>query len=111
MTTTPRPIPILGQIERLPSTIVVTGSSYENWKNLDPRWFEDVLTRYEGTRLGRQEIDAEILEDIPGTLWTREFLDKCRIKLDGQVEVRKAVAGHPRANNRQWLVSGQDNCT
>ena len=95
VTTTPRPIPILRQIERLPSTVVVKGSSYENARNLDPRWFDDVLARYEGTRIGRQEIMAEILEDVPGALWTREMLDKCRVILDGEVEVRKAVAELP----------------
>jgi phage terminase large subunit-like protein len=93
VTTTPRPIPILAQIERLPSTVVVQGSSYENARNLDPRWFDDALTRYEGTRLGRQEIDAEILDDTPGALWTREVLEKSRAILDehGPVEIRKSV--------------------
>jgi phage terminase large subunit-like protein len=91
ITTTPRPIPLLIQIERLASTTVVTGSSYENARNLDARWFDDVLSRYEGTRLGRQEIDAEILEDVPGALWSREMLEKCRVMLEGDLEVRKSV--------------------
>ena len=56
------------------------------------------MTRYEGTRFGRQEIDAENLEDVPGALWTREFLDKCRIKLDGEVEVRKGVVEPPTSD-------------
>jgi phage terminase large subunit-like protein len=71
---------------------VVTGSSYENARNLDPRWFDDVLSRYEGTRLGRQEINAEILEDVPGALWTRAILDKCCVELAGEMEVRKTMA-------------------
>ena len=97
VTTTPRPIPILRQIERLPSTVVVKGSSYENAPNLDPRWFDDVLARYEGTRIGRQEIMAEILEDVPGALWTRGMLDQCRVVLDGAFDVRKGAA-EPSAN-------------
>jgi phage terminase large subunit-like protein len=56
VTTTPRPIPILKQIERLPSTVVVTGTSHENRSNLDPRWFADTISRHEATRIGRQEI-------------------------------------------------------
>jgi phage terminase large subunit-like protein len=90
VTTTPRPTPILIQIERLPSTVVITGSSYENRKNLDPRWFEDVLQRYDGTRLGRQEINAEILEDVQGALWTRELLDRCRFHCDMPNEIARA---------------------
>jgi phage terminase large subunit-like protein len=90
VTTTPRPTPILIQIERLPSTVVITGSSYENRKNLDPHWFEDVLQRYDGTRLGRQEINAEILEDVQGALWTRELLDRCRFHCDMPNEIARA---------------------
>ena len=99
VTTTPRPTPILIQIERLPSTVVITGSSYENRKNLDPRWFEDVLRRYDGTRIGRQEINAEILEDVQGALWTRELLDRCRFHCDMPNQIARA----------RWVGSEQDN--
>jgi phage terminase large subunit-like protein len=111
ITTTPRPLPILRQIERLPSTIVVTGSSYENARNLDPRWFDDVLSRYEGTRLGRQEIMAEILEDVPGALWTREILDRCRAELDREFErapfeIRKSSVEAPAGDGLASQVVG-----
>jgi phage terminase large subunit-like protein len=80
ITTTPRPLAILRQIEKLASTVTVVGSSYENARNLDPRWFSDVLSQYAaGSRLARQEIQAEIVEDVPGALWTREMLDRCRL--------------------------------
>jgi len=79
VTTTPRPIRIFKQIEKLQSTVVVTGTSYENKSNLDPRWFEDALAQHEGTRIGRQEILAEILEDVPGALWTRAMLDQAQL--------------------------------
>lgn len=75
ITTTPRPIPILKAIERLPGSVTVIGSSYENRRNLDKDWVKQVLGQYEGTRLGRQEIHAEILDDVPGALWTRAMLD------------------------------------
>jgi phage terminase large subunit-like protein len=92
ITTTPRPIPVLIQIERMPTTVVVTGSSYENEDNLDPRWFTDVVSVYEGTRIGRQEIMAEILDDVPGALWTRAMLDDARLPDLEAVEVRRAAA-------------------
>ncbi len=78
ITTTPRPLAILKQIERMPGTITVVGSSYENRSNLDPNWFEQTIQAYEGSRFGRQEIHAEILEDVPGALWVRRNLDENR---------------------------------
>jgi phage terminase large subunit-like protein len=95
ITTTPRPIPILTQIEAMPTTVVVTGSSYENKDNLDPRWFTDVLSVYEGTRIGRQEIMAEILEDVPGALWTRAMLDRARFNCGAVEAIRKGDAPVP----------------
>jgi phage terminase large subunit-like protein len=58
---TPRPLAILKEIEALPSTITVTGTSHENRANLDPSWLADTIAPYEGTRLGRQEIGAEYI--------------------------------------------------
>ena len=90
VTTTPRPIPILKQIERLQSTVVVTGTSHENRSNLDPRWFEDTISRHQGTRIGRQEILAEILEDVTGALWTRAMLDRSRFDCGTIEGIRRA---------------------
>ena len=70
ITTTPRPIPLLEEIEAKPSTVTVIGSSYENRANLSPVWFKETLAAYEGTRLGRQEIHAEILDDIEGRVYS-----------------------------------------
>lgn len=80
VTTTPRPLKILRDIEKLKSTVTTTGSSYDNKANLDPEWYENLMEKYEGTRLGRQEIAAEILDDVPGALWTRALLDECRMR-------------------------------
>ena len=64
-TTTPKPVPLLRQlVEREGVDVAITkGSSYENRANLDPSWFKDLITKYEGTRLGRQELEAELLLD------------------------------------------------
>lgn len=80
ITTTPRPIPQLKAIEQLPGTVVVRGSSYENRANLDPRWFDETIAAYEGTRFGRQEIHAEILDDVPGALWQRSNIEQLRVE-------------------------------
>lgn len=79
ITTTPRPLPVLQEIEAKGSSRVVTGSSYENRANLDPTWFDEILADYEGTTLGRQEIHAEILDEYPGALWSRDVLDEARL--------------------------------
>jgi phage terminase large subunit-like protein len=80
ITTTPRPIPILQKIIEMPTTVLVRGSSHENARNFDPSWYKETLASYEGTRIGRQEIYAEILNDVPGALWTRDILDKALMR-------------------------------
>ena len=69
ITTTPRPHPILSEIESLPTTRVVTGSSYENKANLDARWLRSVLQAYEGTNLGDQEIWGKIVDAQEGRVY------------------------------------------
>ena len=93
ITTTPRPLPVLRKIKAMPSTVTVVGSSYENRKNLDPEWFEETIQAYEGTRLGRQEIHAHILEDVPGALWTIQMLERCRVKADILPDMQRVVIG------------------
>lgn len=79
ITTTPKPIQQLKDLIKHPSCVVTRASTYENRANLAPGFFQDVIRRYEGTRLGRQELNAEVLEDIPGALWTRAMIDAGRI--------------------------------
>lgn len=81
ITTTPKPIQLLKDIIADPHTHVTRASSYENRANLAPAFFDSIIRKYEGTRLGRQELEAELLEDIPGALWTRGMIDATRIKL------------------------------
>ncbi|WP_084518464.1 DNA-packaging protein [Bradyrhizobium sp. th.b2] len=79
-TTTPRPIKLLKEIlAREGRDVVVTrGSTFENEANLAPTFLAAVRQRYEGTRLGRQELNAEILDDVAGALWTRDMLERAR---------------------------------
>lgn len=87
VTTTPRPIDLLkgdgkdGRrlgIMRMPRTIVTRGSTYDNADNLAPSFLETMETQYEGTRLGRQELHAELLDDLEGALWNRAWFDRDR---------------------------------
>lgn len=93
ITTTPRPIPILKEMLRDSGTVVTRGSTYENQANLAPKFFSTIITKYEGTRLGRQELKAELLEDIPGALWTRTNLDDHRRKEADLPDMQRIVVG------------------
>ena len=81
LTSTPKPIPLIrGLVSRDGQDVVVTkGTTYENLDNLAPAFRTEIIRRYEGTRLGRQELNAEILDDVPGALWTRGLLEECRV--------------------------------
>lgn len=80
ITTTPRPIKLLKDILAEPTTVMTHGSTQENRGNLSAKFIKRVVEKYEGTRLGRQELAAEILDDTPGALWTRAMIDAQRIK-------------------------------
>ncbi len=79
VTTTPRPIKIIKTLKQDKSTAVTTGHTMENRANLAPPFLKRILERYEGTRLGRQELAGEILEDNPGALWQRAMIDQYRV--------------------------------
>lgn len=79
ITTTPRPTELIRTLSEDPTVHVVTGSTYENRANLAPTFLEAIERRYAGTRLGRQELHAEILEDVEGALWTWEMLRRARL--------------------------------
>lgn len=77
--TTPRPTALIKSLVRNPMVVVTKGTTYDNRANLASAFFDEIITKYEGTRLGRQELNAEILEDNPGALWTRGLIDDCRV--------------------------------
>jgi len=78
ITTTPKPIPLLRRLLDAEATAVTRGSTYDNVHNLAPSFARDIIGKYENTRLGRQELDAEVLWDVPGALWSRASLEACR---------------------------------
>ena len=88
ITTTPRPTPIIRRLMDDPHTHITRGSTYDNRANLAAEFFDVIIRRYEGTRLGRQELLAEVLTDNPNALWQRNQIDTHRA---GQVPVLKRV--------------------
>lgn len=81
VTTTPRPLPLIKAMVKDPRVVTIKGSTYANLHNLAPVFQRAVLDRYAGTTLGRQELDAEILEDMPGALVRRASIEQGRVSV------------------------------
>jgi phage terminase large subunit-like protein len=79
ITTTPRPISLLKRLIADPRTAVTRAGTGENVWFLAPAFLDTVVARYRGTRLGRQELDGELIEERADALWTRAALEACRI--------------------------------
>jgi phage terminase large subunit-like protein len=94
VTGTPKPLNWLRQLASRPDTISTTGSTYENASNLAQGFIDDVLARYEGTRLGRQELYADWLEDVEGALWTEKIIDRARVAGFDPAHPLKAINSH-----------------
>lgn len=91
VTTTPRPIPILKEILSAPTTVVTRGVTTDNQANLAASFIKAITDKYAGTRLGRQELSAEILDDVPDALWTRAALDRDRKKPNDVPALKRVV--------------------
>jgi len=117
VTTTPRPTKVVIDLMNAASTVVTRGSSYENRANLAPAFITEILSKYEGTRLGRQEIMGEILMDVENSFWKSWQLDECRIKNTPTfkrivVAIDPAVSVNENSDETGIIVCGIDekNC-
>lgn len=98
VTTTPRPIALIKSLVKDPLTAVVRSHTLENKDNLAPSFLRYIIDRYEGTRLGRQELAGEILDDNPDALWNRDRIDELRVKQSPEL-FAIVVAIDPEAKN------------
>lgn len=94
VTTTPRGTSLLKRLLKDPQTRVSRAKTYANRAHLAPAFFKSVISTYEGTRLGRQELDAELIEDNPDALWSRAVIELGRVS-DAPSLVRIVVAIDP----------------
>lgn len=83
-TTTPKPVKLvrtlMGQAMEPDAAVVMTrGRTRDNEHHLAPSFIRTIEARYAGTRIGRQELDGELLEDYEGALWTFDLIEKCRV--------------------------------
>lgn len=91
VTTTPRPTKLVRDILKNPKTVVTMGSTFDNSANLANTFLAAIKDQYEGTRLGRQELYAEIMDEASGALWNRELLSKCEMDIEDTVEFSKTL--------------------
>ncbi len=121
ITTTPRPKAILRDLLKrkgeagkpVPGkdVAVTTGSTHDNVKNLADRFVKEVITQYKGTKLERQEIYGELLDEFEGSLWSYKTLDACRVVEHPEltrigVGVDPAVSSEEGANLTGIVVGG-----
>lgn len=86
VTTTPRPVPTVRRLMKDARTILTRGRTRDNFANLAPDFIASIEAKYAGTRLGRQELDGEVLEDVEGALWTRDMIEAARTGEEFSVE-------------------------
>lgn len=79
ISTTPKPKRLILDLMKDPSTVMTRGSTYSNRANLAEKFFQKIVTKFEGTRLGQQELMGVVLEESEGALWSREMIDKTRV--------------------------------
>lgn len=112
-TTTPKPTKLMRTLSQDPTTFVTCGSTYDNKSNLAGTFLSKIVTKYEGTRLGRQELNAELLEDNPGALWKRSDIEDNKVRRAPElvrivVGVDPAVTSNEDSDETGIVAAGRD---
>ncbi len=111
VTTTPRPLKIIKALMQDNRAAVTRGHTLENRDNLAPDFLNYILGKYEGTRLGRQELAGEILDDNPEALWQRDRIDDLRVRehpdlIRVVVAIDPAVSSNEQSSDTGIIVAG-----
>lgn len=111
ITTTPKPIQTVKELIQREDVCLTKGTTYDNKANLAPAFFKQIITKYEGTRLGRQELTAEILDDTPGALWKLNLIDKYRVSKAPTLKrivvgIDPAVSTNSKSNETGIIIAG-----
>ena len=113
VTTTPRPVPLLKKLMQDPLTVISRAKTSENAAFLAPQFLKTISERYAGTRLGRQELDGDLIEEAQGALWSRALLEALRVREAPQLQrivvaVDPVAASHKRADACGIVAAGID---
>ena len=102
ITTTPKPNKMIKSLVEREDVTVTSGSTFENEENLAQSALDMLKRRYEGTTLGRQELYAEIIEELEGALWSNKIIDEARLPEDTEKELKQIiVAIDPAVTNNE----------
>lgn len=114
ITTTPRPLPFLRKLMQQDDVFVTTGNTFENTENLSQTYITALQTHYAHTRLGAQEVEGKILDDLSDTLWSEAMLEKALLKTPLPALMRVVVAIDPavthgaQSDETGLIVAGLD---
>lgn len=106
-TTTPRPTRMIKEMVSDSSVHVTAGNTYENSAHLAQAFLDTIRRKYEGTRLGKQEIYAQILGDVVGALWNQDMLDALRVSTLPKNIYRTVVSVDPPAGSKDMENSAE----
>ena len=113
VTTTPKNIELVRSLPNRPGVHVTRGSTYENQDNLPPAFMNGIIDQYDGTRLGQQEIHAELMDEDEDALWKREWIEKARLRSHPPISrivvaVDPAMSTKPTSSETGIVVVGAD---
>ena len=113
VTTTPKPIELIRSLPNRPGVHVTRGSTFDNKDNLAPAFFNSIIDQYDGTRLGQQEIHAELMDEDEDALWKREWIEKARLGSHPPISrivvaVDPALSTKPTSSETGIVVVGAD---
>ena len=115
ITTTPKPIQLIKNLVERDDVYVTRGNTFENEANLAESALTMLKEKYEGTTIGRQELYAEIVDDIDGALWTNKLIDRTRLQKDTEkdlsqiiVAIDPAVTANANSDETGIIVVGKD---
>jgi phage terminase large subunit-like protein len=104
ITTTPRPIALLKRLMADSATALTRAGTRDNARHLSAAFIDTIFSRYGGTRLGRQELDGELIDDRPDALWSRALIETCRVR-EAPPLARIVVAVDPPASAGERAAS------
>jgi phage terminase large subunit-like protein len=106
ITTTPRPTALIKKLIDDPASVVTRAATRANANNLAPTFLQAVLGRYRGTRIGRQELEGDIIEDRPDALWSRALLEECRVSEAPSLQRIVVAVDPPASSGRRAAACG-----
>lgn len=108
LTTTPRPVKLIKELleDKSGQVVITRGSLLENRDNLAPAYIARIMDKYDGTRLGRQEIDGEVLEAVEGAIVDLDMIDACRVDEAPPLDVVVVAVDPAGSTNEQSDETG-----